>query len=248
ITHSCDGYYYRLALKMKLVGLIQMVETFEYDKQTGIDLPNEKVSHTPKYYEPYIKKRDGKWNDIETVFAAIGQVTVDVTPISMLRAVSSVGVQGRMYVPHLLKEFKAIGAIGEEGDKNYVPARLAISYDNPAPKIIEMTPEQNDYVLKGMWGVVNNGGTAGRIKNPNFEIAGKTGTAQNSAIGSGGAKDHAWFVSFAPAYKPEIAVIALIENSGFGSSNAAPAVKAVYDEYLSEKHPDLLNGQQIAKK
>ncbi|MEP7037767.1 MAG: penicillin-binding transpeptidase domain-containing protein, partial [Acidobacteriota bacterium] len=69
-----------------------------------------------------------------------------------------------------------------------------------------------------------------------------------SAIGSGGAKDHAWFVSFAPAYKPEIAVIALIENSGFGSANAAPAVKAVYDEYLSEKHPDLLNGQQIAKK
>ena len=248
ITHSCDGYYYRLALKMKLAGLIQMVETFEYDKQTGIDLPNEKISHTPKYYEPYIEKRDGKWNDIETVFAAIGQVTVDVTPISMLRAVASVGVQGRMYVPHLLKEFKAIGAIGEEGDKSYVPARPVISYNNPAPKVIEMTPEQNDYVLKGMWGVVNNGGTAGRIKNPNFEIAGKTGTAQNSAIGSGGAKDHAWFVSFAPAYKPEIAVIALIENSGFGSSNAAPAVKAVYDEYLSEKHPDLLNGQQIAKK
>ncbi len=248
ITHSCDGYYYRLALKMKLQGLIEMVETFEYDKQSGIDLPNEKISHTPKYYKPYIEKRDGKWNDIETVFAAIGQVTVDVTPISMLRAVSSVGVQGRMYVPHLLKEFKPIGAIGEEGDKNYVPARPAITYDNPAPKIIEMTPEQNDYVLKGMWGVVNNGGTAGRIKNPNFEIAGKTGTAQNSAIGSGGAKDHAWFVSFAPAYKPEISVIALIENSGFGAANAAPAVKAVYDEYLAEKHPDLLDGQQIAKK
>ena len=249
ITHSCDGYYYRLALKMKLQGLIDMVEMFEYDKQTGIDLPNEKISHTPKYYEPYIKKRDGgKWNDIETVFAAIGQVTVDVTPISMLRAVSSVGARGKMYVPHLLKEFKAIGAVGEEGDKSYVPARPAIFYDNPAPKIIEMTPEQNDYVLKGMWGVVNNGGTAGRIKNPNWEIAGKTGTAQNSAIGSGGAKDHAWFVSFAPAYKPEIAVIALIENSGFGSANAAPAVKAMYDEYLAEKHPDLISGQQIAKK
>ncbi len=249
ITHSCDGYYYRLALKMGLQGLIDMVETFEYDKQTGIDLPNEKISRTPKYFEPIIRKRDnGKWNDIETVFASIGQVTVDVTPISMIRAVSSVGARGRMYVPHLLKEFKPIGAIGEEGDKSYVPARPAIGYDNPAPKIIEMTPEQNDYVLKGMWGVVNNGGTAGRIKNPNFEIAGKTGTAQNSAIGSGGAKDHAWFVSFAPAYKPEIAVIALIENSGFGSSNAAPAVKAVYDEYLAEKHPDLLDGQQIAKK
>ncbi len=248
ITHSCDGYYYRLALKMKLEGLIQMAETFDYDKQSGIDLPNEKISHTPKYFEPYIKKRDGKWNDIETVFASIGQVTVDVTPISMIRAVSSVGVQGKMYMPHLLREFKEIGAIGEEGDKNYVPARQAFIFNHPEPKIIEMTPEQNAYVLKGMWGVVNNGGTAGRIKNPNFEIAGKTGTAQNSAIGSGGAKDHAWFVSFAPAYKPEIAVIALIENSGFGSANAAPAVKAMYDEYISEKHPELAGEQQIARK
>ena len=249
ITHSCDGYYYRLALKMKLEGLIKMAETFDYDKQSGIDLPNEKVSHTPKYYEPYIRKRDGgKWNDIESVFASIGQVTVDVTPISMIRAVSSVGVQGRMYVPHLLKEFKEIGAIGEEGEKNYVPPRAAFGFDHPEPKIIEMTPEQNAYVLKGMWGVVNNGGTGKRIKMANFEIAGKTGTAQNSAIGSGGAKDHAWFVSFAPAYKPEIAVIALIENSGFGAANAAPTVKAVYEAYLAKTRPNLLDGKQIAKK
>nr|MBA3334512.1 hypothetical protein [Acidobacteriota bacterium] len=249
ITHSCDGYYYRLALKMKLEGLIKMAETFEYDKQSGVDLPNEKVSHTPKYYEPYVRKRDGgKWNDIETVFASIGQVTVDVTPISMLRAVSSVGVEGRMYVPHLLKEFRAISPIGEEADKNYVPARAAFGFDHPEPKIIEMTREQNAFVLKGMWGVVNAGGTAGRIKNPNFEIAGKTGTAQNSEIGSGGAKDHAWFVSFAPAYKPELAVIALIENSGFGSANAAPAVKSIYDAYILKHHPDLLSSQQLTDK
>ena len=250
ITHSCDGYYYRLALKMKLEGLIKMAETFDYDKQSGIDLPNEKVSHTPKYYEPYIRKRDGgKWNDIESVFASIGQVTVDVTPISMIRAVSSVGVQGRMYVPHLLKEFKEIGAIGDEDDKkHFIPARPAFGFDHPEPKIIEMTPEQNAYVLKGMWGVVNNGGTGKRIKMANFEIAGKTGTAQNSAIGSGGAKDHAWFVSFAPAYKPEIAVIALIENSGFGAANAAPTVKAVYEAYLAKTRPNLLDGKQIAKK
>ena len=214
--------------------MIKMVETFDYDKRTGIDLPNEKISQTPKTWKPTIEKREGKWSDIRTVFAAIGQDTVVVTPISMLRAVSSVGVQGKMFVPHLLKEFKPIDAIGEEGDKSYVPARPGFTYDQPAPKIVEMTPEQNAFVLKGMWGVVNNGGTAGRIKMANWEIAGKTGTAQNSEIGSGGAKDHAWFISFAPAYKPQIAVLALIENSGFGSANAAPAVKAVYETYLAE--------------
>jgi penicillin-binding protein 2 len=83
--------------------------------------------------------------------------------------------------------------------------------------------------------VVNNGGTAGAIKMPNLEIAGKTGTAQNSSLGSGGAKDHAWFVSFAPAYKPELSVIVLIENSGFGAANAAPVAKGIYEAYLAKK-------------
>jgi penicillin-binding protein 2 len=249
ITHSCDGYYYRLALKMGVEGLIKMVETFEYDKRTGVDLPNEKISQTPKSFKSYIERRDGKWNDIESVFASIGQVTVNVTPISMLRAVSSVGVQGRMYVPHFLKEFREIGAIGKEGSSSFIPARQAFGFQHPEPKIIEMTPAQNALVLKGMWGVVNAGGTAGRLKMANWEMAGKTGTAQNSEIGSGGAKDHAWFVSFAPAYKPEIAIIALIENSGFGAANAAPAVKGVYDAYLLKNHPNLLGvEQQLAMK
>ncbi|MGH7784127.1 MAG: penicillin-binding transpeptidase domain-containing protein, partial [Candidatus Binatia bacterium] len=169
-------------------------------------------------------------------------------PISMIRAVSSVGVQGRMYVPHLLKEFKAVSAVGQEGDPDYVAPRSGFGFQHPEPTIIQMTPDENNYVLKGMWGVVNNGGTGHGIKMPNFEIAGKTGTAQNSEIGSGGAKDHAWFVSFAPAYGPKLAVIALIENSGFGASNAAPAVKGVYEAYLAENHSAQPEGQDVAKK
>ena len=250
ISKSCDGYYYRLGLKMGIAGLISMVEDFGYDKPTGIDLPNEKVTRTPKYYKAYVEKRDGKWNDIETVFASIGQVTVEATPISMLRTVSSVGVQGKMFVPHLLKEFKAIGAVGEEGEPNYVPARASFGFEHSEPRVIKMTPEQNKLVLDGMWGVVNGGGTGAGIRIENFEIAGKTGTAQVAALGKdvGKNKDHAWFVSFAPAYKPEIAVIVLIENSGFGGSHAAPAAKGVYNAYLLKNHSDLLDGQQMAKK
>lgn len=235
ITKSCDGYYYRLGLKLGLEGIINMVETFEYDKRSGIDLPNEKISQTPKSWRSYVEKQEGEWKDIRTVYASIGQDTVVVTPISMIRAVSSIGMQGRMYVPHLLKEFKSIGKVGEEGEPDYVPAKESFGFDHPEPKMIEMTPAQNKMVLDGMWGVVNAGGTASRLHMANFEIAGKTGTAQNSALGSGGAKDHAWFVSFAPAYEPEIAVIALIENSGFGSSHAVPAVKGVYEAYLRKK-------------
>ena len=250
VTKSCDGYYYRLALKMKIEGLIEMIETFDFDKRTGIDLPNEKVSQTPKSWMPSIIKREGKWSDIRTVYASIGQDTVVATPISMLRAIAPVGVQGRMFVPHLLKEFKAIGAVGEEGDTNYVPAKPSFGFARPEPKIIEMTPEQNKIMLDGMWGVVNGGGTAAGLRLPNFEIAGKTGTAQVAELGKdvGANKDHSWFVSFAPAYKPEIAVIALIENSGFGGRHAGPAARGVYDAYIAKNHPNLNGGQEIAKK
>jgi penicillin-binding protein 2 len=84
-----------------------------------------------------------------------------------------------------------------------------------------------------MWGVVNNGGTGAAIRMAGFDIAGKTGTAQVVGLGkdTGKNKDHSWFVSYAPAYKPEIALIALIENSGFGGQHAAPAVRKVYDVY-----------------
>lgn len=237
ITRSCDGYYYRLADKMGIDGLTKMIETFEYDKRSGVDLPNEKISQTPKSWRASVEKREGRWSEIRTVMAGIGQDTVVVTPISMIRAVSSIGVDGRMYTPHFLKEFKPISAIGEESSLNYIPPRDGFTYQHPEPKLIEMTKEQEETVLKGMWGVVNGGGTAGRIRMDNWEIAGKTGTAQVAVVGKdvGANKDHSWFVSFAPAYEPEIAVIALVENVGFGGSFAAPAVKGVYEEYLRKK-------------
>lgn len=250
ITKSCDGYYYRLALKMGIDGLIKMIETFEYDKPSGVDIPNEKTSQTPKSWMPSIIKREGKWSDIRTVYASIGQDTVVVTPISMLRAVASIGVKGNMYVPHFLKEFKPIGAVGEPTDRVYYPAKDGFGFDRPKPKLISMKPDEEEIMVKGMWGVINGGGTAGSIRIPNFDLAGKTGTAQVAALGKdvGKNKDHAWFVSFAPAYKPEISVIALIENSGFGGSHAAPAARGVYMAYLAKRHPNIVDNQQIAMK
>ncbi|MGI8882788.1 MAG: penicillin-binding protein 2 [Pyrinomonadaceae bacterium] len=249
ITKSCDGYYYRLALMMKVEGLIEMVEMFDFDKRTGVDLPNEKITQSPKSWMPSILKREGKWSDIRTVYASIGQDTVVATPISILRAVSSIGVKGKMYVPHFLKEFKSIAAVGNPESSSYIPVREGFGFQRPEPKIIPMTTEQEDLMVKGMWGVVNGGGTGAGIRIPNFEIAGKTGTAQVARLGQdvGAKKDHAWFVSFAPAYKPEIAVIALIENVGFGGSHAAPAAKGVYEAYMLKKGISH-EVQEIAKK
>lgn len=250
ITKSCDGYYYRLALKLGIEGVIKMVEDFGYDKRSGIDLPNEKVPQTPKSWMPYVLKSEGKWSDVRTAMSGIGQDTVVVTPISMLRAVSAIGMRGQMYTPHFLKEFKPIAAVGEEGSNNYFPARDGFGFQRPEPKLISATDAQWDVVLKGMWGVVNGGGTAAAIRIPDFELAGKTGTAQVAALGKdvGAKKDHAWFVSYAPAYKPEIAVLALIENVGFGGSHAAPAARGIYDAYLLKRNQPPVIGQEVARR
>jgi penicillin-binding protein 2 len=184
-----------------------------------------------------VVKREGKWSDIRTVYASIGQDTVVVTPISMLRVIGSVAMRGKEYIPHFLKEFKPIAAMGEEGDSTYFPARAGFAFQHPEPRIIEMGEKEWDIIHKGMWGVVNNGGTAASIKMPNLEIAGKTGTAQVASLGKdvGHNKDHAWFDSFAPWDKPEITVVALIENSGFGAANAGPAARGIYEAWLAKR-------------
>ena len=82
-----------------------------------------------------------------------------------------------------------------------------------------------------------------------FDIAGKTGTAQVVGLGKdiGKNKDHSWFVSYAPAFKPEISIVALIENSGFGNQHAAPAVRGVYDVYYRKTRHEEPPGAQVAK-
>jgi penicillin-binding protein 2 len=144
-----------------------------------------------------------------------------------------VGVEGKLYTPHLLKH---VSEVGEPGDEHYRPAK---EYDDKLAGVIPVAPEYREAVVEAMWSVVNESGTASGIRKAGYDIAGKTGTAQVVGLGKdvGRNKDHSWFVSYAPAFKPEIAVLALIENSGFGSRHAAPAVRALYDVYFEKVRP-----------
>ena len=253
ITHSCDGYFYRLGLKMGIDGIVQMVDDFDLNKRTGIDLPNEVVSWTPsREFKRKMQPRDPEWRDIDTVYASFGQVYDIITPISLLRTIAGISVDGHLYIPHLLKEVKAFGNPGTPDYKAPVTFQ-PLDPSRPNPKIIPIPEPIDAAVVQGMWQVVNAGGTGARIKMDGFDIAGKTGTAQVVGLGkdTGKNKDHSWFVSYAPAYKPEIAFVALIENSGFGGSHAAPAVRGVYDVYYRKtrhEEPPGLVKPQIAKK
>jgi penicillin-binding protein 2 len=247
IKHSCDGYFYRLGLKMKLEGIMKMVDEFDLNKRTGVDLPHELVSWTPsREFKKKFQPKAAEWGDIDTVFASFGQVYENMTPLSMLRTIAGISVGGNLYVPHLLKEVRAIPAMGEPGRFDYRPAREARTFvpldqSRPNPKVVHIAPENHRMVVEGMWQVVNQpGGTGGAMQMAGFDVAGKTGTAQVVSLGKdvGENKDHSWFVAYAPAHNPEIASIALIENVGFGGKFAAPASKAVYEVYYRKTRPD----------
>jgi penicillin-binding protein 2 len=249
ITHSCDGYFYRLGLKMGIEGIEAMVDEFDLNRRTGIDLPNEVISWTPsREFKKRMQPRDPEWRDIDTVYASFGQVYDVITPIALLRTIAGVGVGGKLYLPHFMKEFKPVG---EPGSGDYRAARSFQPLDStrPNPKVLLIPEDIHHLVVEGMWGVVNNGGTGAAIKMAGFDIAGKTGTAQVVGLGKdvGKNKDHAWFVTYAPAYKPEIAMVALIENSGFGGTHAAPAVRKVYEVYYRKTRHEEPPGAQIAQ-
>lgn len=251
ITHSCDGYFYRLGLKMGIDGIVAMVDEFDFNKRTGIDLPNEVVSWTPsREFKRRMQPKDPDWRDIDTVYSSFGQVYDIITPISLIRAISAVSMHGKMYIPHLLKEVRPFGT---QGTADY-RAPAGFQPLDPAranPKVLPIPEEIDHAVVEGMWSVVNAGGTGAGIRMVGFDIAGKTGTAQVARLGldTGKNKDHSWFVTYAPAYKPEIAMVALIENSGFGGQHAAPAIRRVYDTYYRKtRHEEPPGAVQIAKK
>ncbi|HTG92645.1 MAG TPA: penicillin-binding protein 2 [Pyrinomonadaceae bacterium] len=251
ITHSCDGYYYRLGLKMGVTGIMKMVDEFDLNKRTGIDLPNEVISWTPSpEFKRRMQPRDPEWRDIDTVYSSFGQVYDVVTPISLIRAISGVSTSGNLYIPHLLKEVRALGNPGTPDYQQPVGFQ-PLDKAKPNPKQIGIPEDIHHAVVEGMWSVVNAGGTGAGIRMAGFDIAGKTGTAQVVGLGKdvGKNKDHSWFVTYAPAYKPEIAMVALIENSGFGNMHAAPAIRRIYDVYYRKtRHAEPPGAVQIAQK
>ncbi len=238
IMKSCDSYFYHLGLKMRLEGIQEMADEFDLNKKTGIDLPHELISTTPsRELKARLYPKDTEWKDIDTVYSSFGQGEDVLTPLALLRAHSAIGMKGKMYVPHLMKEIRPVDAVGNDpSSPDYRAARPGKVFDRPDPKDLRIPEDENAVVVKAMWSVVNESGTATGIKMVGFDIAGKTGTAQVVSLGKdvGQHKDHSWFVSYAPAFKPEISCVALIENAGLGSRFGAPSVRAMYDVYYAK--------------
>ncbi|MFY9607992.1 MAG: penicillin-binding protein 2 [Blastocatellia bacterium] len=249
IVHSCDGYFYRLGLKMGVDMIQDWVSRFGMGRKTGIDLPAEQRGIIPsREWKKRVNPRDPVWKDFDTAIASIGQGSVAVPPIQLIRAESGIIMGGAFRTPHVFKEAKAT----QLEDVKY--------YDNQ-PTELKLAQSTVDIVDYAMWGVVNEGGTGGGIGFPReLNIGGKTGTAQVIArekVRTKEHRDHSWFIGFAPMHtdqKPEIGVVAITENGGWGASASGPKVKMIQAEYFSKKLgrpilPELvaLNAQLRAK-
>jgi penicillin-binding protein 2 len=122
----------------------------------------------------------------------------------------------------------------------------------PLPGVDGISAADWDVVIEGMKGAATYGTAAAISRGAPYTIAGKTGTAQvfsiaqneryNDALNAARQRnerlrDHSWFIAFAPAEAPRIAVCVLVENGGFGASVAAPIARRVMDAYLLNRKP-----------
>ncbi len=230
IVHSCDGYFYRLGLKMGVDMIGDWVSRFGMGRKTGIDLPAEQRGIIPsREWKKRVNPRDPVWKDFDTAIASIGQGSVAVPPIQLIRAEAGIIMGGSFRTPHVFKEAKAT----QHDEVKH--------YDNQ-PTDLKLSPVTVDIIDYAMWGVVNEGGTAGGVGFPReLNIGGKTGTAQVIArekVRKKEHRDHSWFIGFAPMHTdqlPEIGVVAITENGGWGATASAPKVKMIQGEYFSKK-------------
>lgn len=235
IVVSCDTYYYGLATEMGIDNIYEYLTRFGFGKKTGLDLDNETSGLLPSQ-EWKMKRYKQKWYAGDTVSVGIGQGYNLVTPMQLAYTTATLANGGVGYKPHLVREVRS----ARNGENRAVEPEQTLD--------LKLDPAHYDLVKRAMYAVTQPGGTAvGAAAGATYHIAGKTGTAQVIGIKQGATynesqvaerhRDHAWFIAFAPADAPKIALAVLVENGGHGGSTAAPIARKVMDYYLLGKIP-----------
>jgi len=232
IVISCDTYFYGLATDMGIDIIDSYLGQFGFGKKTGLDMEGESSGLLPS---PDWKRRryNQVWYPGDTVSVGIGQGYSLVTPMQLAYATAILANNGTGYRPHLVKKVPGSedNQSNRQGDIN-----------------VQIKPEHIALIKRAMTAVTLPGGTAAYAgSGAGYPFAGKTGTAQVIGIKQGEKyvekdinerhRDHAWFIAFAPADDPRIAMAVLAENAGHGGSVAAPIARKVIDYYLLGKEP-----------
>ncbi len=229
ITQSCDVYFYDLARNLGIDRIYAFLHKFGFGEKTGIDLVGEKSGLLPSRQWKR-RNRNQPWYPGETLITGIGQGFTQVTPLQLARATATLANNGQVVTPHLANNIDNVS--------------FPLQNINQPEIQIELQPQNLKNVISAMINVVHGArGTAKRLnKDIDYKIAGKTGTAQvftvkqeekyNEKGLDDKLKDHALFITFAPADDPQIAIAVIVENGGHGGSVAAPIAGKIMKRFL----------------
>lgn len=200
---SCNITFAQVGLRLGGPALVKYAEMFGFNKQIPFDLPN-----TPSHIQ-----NASTMDPVQLATASFGQGQDLATPLQMAVVASTVANGGVMMEPYLVDEIQDYNAKIIE---QFEPKQVRQVIDGQTATAL------TDIMVK----VVSSGtGTAARIAG--IEVAGKTGTAE---VENG--EPHAWFICFAPAHDPKVAVAVVVENGGEGGRTAAPIARKVLETAL----------------
>ncbi len=234
---SCDVFFYHTGEELGVDTLAQYAKGSGLGCLTGIRLAHEKTGLVPT--TAWKKRRFNEvWQAGETLSISIGQGFNLVTPIQMAVFIAAVGNGGTLYRPRIVKYIKEYSG------------RMVKHIESEITGGLPVSPQNLALVKEGLLKVVHGKrGTARRIRLKDVEIAGKTGTAQVYSRKAGEKfdnkkmgrtfQDHAWFVAYAPAQNPKIAVAVIVEHGESGSGMAAPLAGELIKSYLGTQKPSM---------
>lgn len=217
LAMSDNVYFYELGYRVGIDNIEKYAHIFGFGERTGIDLEGESKGLVAS---KKVKREiwDEDWRLGDTFNAAIGQGFNLTTPIQLSVMLSIVANGGTKYQPYLVDSI-----INSDGSLFEKPKRAE-------GKHIDVSQQTIDYIRMGMSATTQEGGTASYFAGMPKPIAGKTGTAENSH-----GRDHGLFVAYGPVDDPELVVVCIVEQGGFGSIAAGPIVYKAFEEFFQEK-------------
>jgi penicillin-binding protein 2 len=217
LAMSDNVYFYELGYRVGIDNIEKYAHIFGFGERTGIDLEGERKGLVAS---KKVKRKiwDEDWRLGDTFNAAIGQGFNLTTPIQLSVMLSIVANGGTKYQPYLVDSI-----INSDGSLFEKPKRAE-------GKHIDVSQQTIDYIRMGMNATTQEGGTASYFAGLPKPIAGKTGTAENSH-----GRDHGLFVAYGPVDDPELVVVCIVEQGGFGSIAAGPIVYKAFEEFFQEK-------------
>lgn len=212
MAHSDNVYFYEMGNRLGVDTLERYARLFGLGTRTGIDLPYEAEGLVPNRKYKADNYEDGEWYLSETFDAAIGQGFNLVTPLQAAMVVSEIAANGQRYRPHLVQR---IVDVNGNTVREIKPELLSI---------LEVDPSVIRHVQEGLHSVTKLGTGTELFAGFPVDIAGKTGTAENSQ-----GRDHSWFVAYGPYKNPNVVVAVIVEQGGFGSVAAGPIARRILE-------------------